>query len=336
MFYRLLIKYRSKLIFAGFCLYGLLALLFFVYLSLPVKAIGRFLLAKASEQTGVHISANGFKRSGPFRFDAEDIMVTDISGTRIFMTCPRMTLAVDPSSLFSRTKLVSISLPIYGGSAESHLGIDSSGQRFRYDLNAAFENIRLEEFPLLQSALASLPSLQADRDHGVIRGVSRLEIHYGWDAGKPTMGSGQISIAIQDLKAEKMTVLDFPASDLSFPKVVANLTLKDGIATLNELTGNGSEMDISGNGLVQLRQPLTSSLINLTMKLALKNKAGLPDSLVLLKSLVGENRPIEVSITGTIVHPFINTRGLPASPISHVSLGPPPLASPILASPGGS
>lgn len=333
--YRLLLKYRKQLVFGGFCLYGLVAFLFFVYLTLPVKAIGRFLLAKASEQTGVRISANGFKRSAPFGFDAEDIRITDLSGTAVFVTSPRMTVAVDPSSLFSHTKLVSVSLPIYGGSAESHLGINSSGPRRRYDLAAVFGDIRLQEFPLLQATLASLPSLKADRDHGMVSGIGRIEVHYGWDASQPTMGSGQITIAIQDLKTEKMTVLNLPAADLSFPKVVAKLTLKDGIATLNELTGNGSEMDITGNGLIQIRQPLTSSLLNLTMKLALKNKAGLPDSLVLLKSLVGENRPIEVSITGTVGHPFVNTRGLPTSPISHVSLGPPPLASPTSASPGG-
>ena len=333
--YSFLLKHRKHLIWAGFCLYGLFALLFFVYLTLPVAAIGFYLLAKMSEQTGIQITANGFKRSAPFGFDAEDIRVTDLSGTRVFMTGTRLTLTVDPSSLLSHTKRVSVSLPIYGGSAESHLSVDSSGPRLRYDLDATFDGIRLQEFPVLQSALAALPNLQAERDHGVIRGVGRVEIHYAWDAGQPTMGSGQISIAVQDLKAEKMAVLNLPASDLSFPKVIAKLTLKDGIATLNELTGNGSEMDISGNGLAQLRQPLTSSLLNLTMKLALKNKTGLPDALVLLKSLVGENRPIEVSITGTIGRPFINTRGLPTSPISHVSLGPLPLASPTSAASGG-
>jgi type II secretion system protein N len=333
MFYRLPPKRRRQLFIIGFCLYGVLAVLFFVYLTLPVEAIGRFLLAKAAEQAGVHITAGGFKRSAPLGFDSQDVTMTDLGGSQVFMTSSRVSVAVVPSSLLSRTKLVSIRLPIYGGSAEGRLGIGSSGPLPRYDLDAVFQDIRLQEFPLLQSILASLPNLRAGRDHGMIRGVGRVEVHYGWDADQPAMGSGQISIEIQDLKAEKMTVLNFPASDLSFPKVVAKLTLKDGIATLNELTGSGLEMDVSGNGLVQLRQPLTSSLLNLTMKLALKNKVGLPDSLVLLKSLVGENRPIEVSITGTIGRPFINTRGLSLSPISHVSLGPPPLASPTPASP---
>ena len=127
--------------------------------------------------------------------------------------------------------------------------------------------------------------------------------------------------------------MNFPIADLSFPKVVGRLTMKDGIATLNELSGSGSGMDITGSGLVQLRQPLTSSLLNVTMKLALNSKNGLPDFLVLLKSLVGENRPIEVEITGTMGRPFVNTRGLSMPPTSQVSLGPSPLASPSPSSP---
>ena len=55
-------------------------------------------------------------------------------------------------------------------------------------------------------------------------------------------------------------------------------------------------MQITGAGLVQLRNPLSSSLLNMTMKLAVNNKNGLPDSLVLLKSLVGENLPIEIEV----------------------------------------
>lgn len=331
MLHRLLLKYRKRLIFAGYCLYGLLAVLFFVYITLPVEAIGRFLLAKASQQAGVHISAKSFKRSAPFGFDSEDIMVTDLSGSQVFMTSPRMTVAVVPSSLLSHKKLVKLSLTIYGGSAEGRLSIDSSGSLPRYELDAALQDIVLQEAPIFRQKEAG-PSDPA-RPAGSLHGVGQVEVHYAWDANRPTTGSGQISIEIQDLKTDGMTVMNFPISDLSFPKVVGRLTMKDGIATVNELSGSGSGMDVSGSGIVQLRQPLTSSLLNITMKLALKNKAGLPDSLVLLKSLVGENRPIEIVITGTMDRPFINTRGLTAPPISQVSLGPPPLASPTPASP---
>lgn len=322
--FRLLAKYRNQLIIAGYCLYGLLAVLFFVYLTLPVEAIGRFLLAKASAQAGVHISAKSFKRSAPFGFDSEDVTITDFSGPQVFMTSPRVSVAVVPSSLFSHKRLVKISLPIYGGSAEGRLSIDSSGSLPRYELDAALQNILLQEAPIFHLKEAG-PS---DRQAGNLHGIGRAEIHYAWDANRTITGSGQISIEIQDLKTEGMTVMKFPVSDLSFPKVIGKLTMKDGIATLNELSGSGSGMDVTGSGLVQLRQPLMSSLLNITMKLALKNKAGLPDSLVLLKSLVGENRPIELVITGTMGRPFINTRGLSTPPISQVSLGPPALASP--------
>jgi type II secretion system protein N len=135
-----------------------------------------------------------------------------------------------------------------------------------------------------------------------------VEVHYAWDANRPTTGSGRILTEVQDLKPEKMTVMNFPIADLSFSKAVGRVTMKDGMATMNELSGSGSGMDIAGSGLVQLRNPLSASLLNLTMKLALNNKNGLPDSLVLLKSLVGENRPIEIEITGTMDRPFVNTR----------------------------
>ncbi len=298
-------------------------MLFFVYLTLPVEAIGRFLLAKASQQAGIHISAKGFKRSTPFGFDSEDITITDLSGSQVFMTSPRMSVAVVPSSLLSHKKLVKISLPVYGGSAEGRLSIDSSGSLPHYELDAVLQDILLEDAPIFQT-----------KDKGLIQGIGQIEIHYGWDANRPAAGSGQVSVEIQDLKTEGMTVMNFPVSDLSFPKVVGRLTMKDGIATLTEFSGSGSGIDVTGSGLVQLRQPLASSLLNITMKLALNNKNGLPDSLVLLKSLVGENRPIEIVITGTMGRPFINTRGLSTPPISQVSLGPPPLASPTPASPG--
>ena len=335
MLYRLSPKQQKRLIVAGFCLYGLLTVLVFVYLKLPVEAIGRFLLAKASEQAGFQISAKHFNRSAAFGFDSEEVTITDLGGTRIFMTSPRMTVAVKPSSLFSRTKLVSISLPIYGGSAKGLLSIDYSGSQPHYELDAVLQDIRIQESPVLQLINnAGPPAGPAGRDHEMVRGVGRVEIHYGWEAGRPITGSGQISVEVQDLKAEGMTVMNFPVSDLSFPKVIGKLTMKEGIATLNEFSGSGSGMDVTGSGLVQLRQPLSSSQLNLTMKLALKNKAGLPDSLVLLKSLVGENRPIEISITGTMDRPFINTRGL-SLPTSQVSLGLPPLASPAPTSSGG-
>jgi type II secretion system protein N len=331
MSFRLLAKYRNQLIFAGYCLYGLMAVLFFVYLTLPVEAIGRFMLAKASQQAGVYISAKGFKRSASFGFDSQDITITDLGGSQVFMTTPRMSVAVVPSSLFSHKKLVKISLPIYGGWAEGRLSIDSSGSLPRYEFEAVLQNILLQEASIFRQKETG----PADRQAGNVHGIGRVEVHYAWDADRPTTGSGQISIEIQDLKTEGMTVMNFPVSDLSFPKVVGKLTMKDGIATLNEFSGSGSGMDVTGSGLVQLRQPLTSSLLNMTMKLALKNKNGLPDSLVLLKSLVGENRPIEIVITGTMGRPFMNTRGLSMPPISQVSLGPPPLASPTPSSPGG-
>jgi len=324
MSFRLLAKYRNQLIVAGYCLYGLLAVLFFIYLTLPVEAIGRFLLAKASEQAGVRISAKSFSRSAPFGFDSKDVTITDVSGSQVFMTSPRISVAVVPSSLFSHKRLVKISLPIYGGSAKGQLSIDSSGSLPRYEFDAALQDILLEEAPIFRQKEAGA----SERPSGNLHGIGRVEVHYAWDANRTTTGSGQISIEVQDLKTEGMTVMNFPVSDLSFPKVVGKLTMKDGIATLNELSGSGSGMDVTGSGLVQLRQPLTSSLLNITMKMALKSKDGLPDSLVLLKSLVGENRPIELVITGTMGRPFINTRGLSAPPISQVSLGPPPLASP--------
>src|SRR5262245_25204670 len=106
MFFRLLNRHRRQLIWAGYGLYGLLAVLFFVYLTLPVEAIGRFILAKASAQAGVRITAKSFKRSAPFGFDTADITVTDLSGFQILMTTPRLSVAVVPSSLLSNKRLV--------------------------------------------------------------------------------------------------------------------------------------------------------------------------------------------------------------------------------------
>jgi type II secretion system protein N len=338
MLFRLKTKYRRPLILTGYCLYGLLAVLFFVYLTLPVDAIGRFFLAKISAQAGVLISAKSFKRSAPFGFDTAEITVTDLSGSQLFLKSPRLSIAVVPSSLLSNRRLVKFRMPLYGGSAEGRLSIDSSRSVPRYELDAAFQNIVLEETPLLPQKRPAQPDRQAggrpgdagssSRQAVNVHGIGRMEVHYVWDANRPTTGSGRILTEVRDLKTERMTVMNFPVADLSFSKALGKLTIKDGIATLNEFSGSGSGMDITASGLVQLRNPLSASLLNMTMKLALNNKSGLPDSLVLLKSLVGENRPIEIEITGTMDRPFINTRGLSLQPNSRVSLGPPPLASP--------
>lgn len=169
--------------------------------------------------------------------------------------------------LFGSPYPLGISAALYGGTLRGT--IDPRPATFRVD--ATLAGLDLARYTGLRTWV-----------EGTVRG--RLDGTVALDgAGRgPAAATGAVELRVPGLALEGVKVSGIVIPDLHFGEVHATGTVKNSRLEIEEIAGDGQEVDLRGNGNVLLREPLESSILSLD--LVLTPTAGASDG---LKALIG-------------------------------------------------
>ncbi len=104
---------------------------------------------------------------------------------------------------------------------------------------------------------------------GRLNGTLNLQL----PEGKATKGNGGVNLEIRDMQAgnEKELTVKTPLGPFTLPRLkVGNLTVngeaKDGVLKVTKMAASGGDVDVNGDGRVQLREVATDALLDVSLK----------------------------------------------------------------------
>jgi type II secretion system protein N len=183
-----------------------------------------------------------------------------------------------------------IDATLYGGSLRGV--VDARPAHFA--VNATLEGIDLARYTGLRPWV-----------DGSIRG--RLEGAVALDGGGrgPAAATGTVRLRIVGLTLEGAKIRGITAPDLHFNEVHLNGTVKNGRLEVDDMSADGQEIALRGEGNVLLREPLASSVLGLD--LLVTPAAGASDGLKMMINMLpgtsGEGGGRRVAVSGTLGRP---------------------------------
>ena len=140
---------------------------------------------------------------------------------------------------------------------------------------------------------------------GSIRG--RLEGAVALDGGGrgPAAATGTVRLRIPGLTLEGAKIRGITVPDLHFNEVHLNGTVKNGRLEVEDMSADGQEIALRGEGNVLLREPLANSVLGLD--LLVTPAAGASDGLKMMINMLpgtsGEGGARRVAVGGTLGRP---------------------------------
>ena len=264
----------------------LLLFLFFLYLTLPIQAISRWLLHQAEAVSGMRISAVSVQRLHPLGLQWQGVSLIDPSGRQEWITFSALSVRPVFGSLLSRRKVVHVDGEFANGVVEGIVGVESSaeGPHYQIDLTQV-EGLSMSRF---QPFLPTVKGLG-----GMISG----NMSYEWSAAQPLFGSGTLFVNIDKLTLQGGTVRGFPIGEMRFDRATCGVAVSKGRAAISNCMAQGPMGRVTVTGSLQLQAPVRRTFLSLRVELDLQA----------LSSVTGQ--PLIVVITGPLGNPQINIEG---------------------------
>jgi type II secretion system protein N len=197
-------------------------------------------------------------------------------------------LAIDEASvrvhilpLLIGNVFVSFDIAAFGGEIEGSMPVGTSG-----DVEAELTGVQLSDLTPLRAMLEGLP----------IMGVLGGELSLSPKEDKFAKADGRLELRIDDVvvadgKTEVMGV-KLPAAQIG--SIVLEATAKDGVLTIDEMTANGRDLELVGEGKIKLHESWDRSQADIYIKFkfsdAYKDKSDATKSL--LGDASGKIKPI--------------------------------------------
>ncbi len=103
----------------------------------------------------------------------------------------------------------------------------------------------------------------------VSRGTVQGDFMHRWNSAQGTAaalkGEGTVKVEVKDLVVERIVAGAASIPSLSFDRIQASLTCRDGACDVTELKGDGIDGSFTAQGRVTLQQPVQQSLLDLTV-----------------------------------------------------------------------
>lgn len=220
------------------------------YLTFPWGAVKQRVLQYASKASGRQITAQRLEPSWLTGFSAKKVEVEIDPGQEPFTL----------RALFARAYLLDFLTGGYGGYAEAPIGqgtveVDVSGNEERVDVEVDAEGVEIGLVPAVRMATGL-----------ALGGTLGLDVDLDLGLKDPKTSAGQIRLRAVELETLEGSEAKFPVPALVVGDLDWNLPVEDGKVIVRNQRLDGPNLSAALDGEIVLAQPMTRSLLNLTIQ----------------------------------------------------------------------
>jgi type II secretion system protein N len=275
--------------------YGLFTFLVFVLAlvwSLPHDLIAAQALDIATARAPVRISFRAVTLAFPNGYRFTDLRVTPTGSKDPAVVLSEVTLRLPFTGLLTGSfRQALFTGRAYGGDFAGYVRL--TGARVAGELEA--KAVRLE--PALAPFLAP---------PGRVEGEATVSLRLAGDGRTTQSSEGDVSVSVQNLKLDHVSVRGFRLPDLAFPTVDASAQVFGARLQVKEARAAGDDLNFAATGDVLLREPVQQSVLNLRMTIEVPPNA--QPALRIATGLLPKRAPGEApayALKGTIAAPVL-------------------------------
>jgi type II secretion system protein N len=241
----------------GWGMASLACFIIFLFLTFPYGPLQNRLLTELNRASGWEVRAADWSVGLPAAIEWRNLVLAGPTIGTIPVEAARATVGIFQALLGRLVIDYSVQLP---GAAQAGAG------RATGSLNAA-------SWSLLGSVAVDGHLQQMDLaailKPYVSRGTVQGDFRHRWDSAQGTAaalkGEGTVKLEVKDLVVEQMVAGAASIPSLSFDRIQASLSCRDGACDVTELKGDGVDGSFTAQGRVTLQQPVQQSLLDLTV-----------------------------------------------------------------------
>lgn len=284
---------RKWAVFLGYTLFGLAMFLVFFYMTFPFSLLELRLIAAIESGSGCRLAVGTRGIHFPLRLVWRDVHL-DCPGQAI----PKwnfQSIDVDVAPLpllFARQGEVDFRIGVAGGSIVGHATAFRTADGLSLTVKQEGRKLNLSQVG--------------------VTGLLDLEGEGSWIGPDLMRGKGNLTFTASGVQVKQVGQWTVPIGEMSFSAIHGKINLRNGMLVVERLTAQGSEVDLaSDGGNVILRQPLTGSLLSLTVKAT--PKGSLQQMASLFIQGYSGREPLTVGLKGAIGQPQISLNGKPVA-----------------------
>jgi len=293
----------------GYLCFGVIAFLFFFYMTFPFRLIQEKVMQAFENKTGCQTNVGDLKQSFPLQLTWEQIQVICPEFSPFVVESLQAKVALKPLLLHQRAEIT-------------------------FQVQMAGENGQIRGTVITHSTPEGLSFSLQQKGWGLnlasigYAGILSMKGEGNWTGNDFLAGVGSLSVQLNGFRIDPqgnsenrgwtatlagITPL-LGVSSLSFPRIEGEITWQNKTMTLNKLNADGEIADlISDSGSLILNEPVSESLIR--SHLQISPKGNLEKMLPLLVPNYSNKKPLTLAITGRIASPEIVMNGMPTPAI---------------------
>jgi type II secretion system protein N len=254
--------------FAYICLLGFFARLTFPFERLRDRIVGEFNTKQGPSSRLRIADMSGYWLTG---VEASKIELTEAPKSKPGQPIPAdakaKTMTIDAAHvsvslmrLLFGTTAVSFGADAFGGKLDGKVTTSSSEQTYDFDL----EQLNVGQVPFLDE-LVGLPM------KGTLQGTLEVALaDKNWAKGEGKVEFAIAGLRVGDGKAKVLNAIALP--EINVGNVNLNASVTSGRLKIEKLAAKGSDLDLGVDGGMRLRDPLGTSLLDLSLKFKFSDK----------------------------------------------------------------
>ncbi len=230
---------------AGYLLYGFLATVVFLYILFPFNRLERFAMARVAEGTALQLDLQERRLGFPLNVEWRKMRVANLNGPR------------KPGVEGEQVSLRFALLPLL----DRRISADYRFKIFGGEMSGVAEWQGTKPFAYFVRGSARDLTLNSVQDGAVTR--LRGEWEYRWDPSDLIKGQGQATVEVTGVLF-KAPLAGMPP--IALRRLTGRVILNNGMATIEDVRGEGDNGAVRGGGTVMLRDDVRESLVNITLE----------------------------------------------------------------------
>lgn len=282
---------RKWAIGLGYTLFGLLMLLFFLYLTFPFGLLESRLIAAIEGESGCRMTVGERGIRFPLRLGWKEIQVDCPERLIPQWKVQSLDAAVAPLALlFNRRGEIDFRIGIAEGEIVGHATAFQTREGISLSLKSEGQKLNLSRL-----GLSGLLDVQGEGS-GV--GLDLLK------------AKGSLTFTINSVQLKQVGQWMVPIGEVSFSNIRGKINLRNGMLVVERFAAQGNEVDLtSDGGNLVLRRPLAGSLLSLSLKAT--PKGSLEQMASMFIQGYSGREPLALGLKGPIGQPQISVNGKP-------------------------
>ncbi len=286
---------RHLFLVAGYGAYCALLLLIFFILTFPYGSLQRWMIHELEKATDASIAVDRFERIYPLGIawwnvsilhapDQKRPVELDLVQGRLYLI-PLLQGKIEVDTLVEG----------YGGRLRGGLSLERQGESMRFYTQQTAQEVDLGSLPL------GLPFK--------LRGVAGLNLEAQWLDRGVVRGQASSTVELRAAELSSMVFNGIEIPDLAFSRVLARMTLENGVVKIEDFRAQGSQMEASGSGTFVPRNRPEDGLLNLSIQARVKDEFQRQFPMI---GMLGDRMDaIQVTVKGTLRKPLVSVNGMP-------------------------